>query len=48
MKNTHVQIELIEEIFDSTPWLCVISLCVNVMLMVIFFLSCICLYMLCM
>jgi hypothetical protein len=48
MKNTHVQIELIEESFDSTPWLCVISLCVNVMLMVIFFLSCICLYMLCM
>jgi hypothetical protein len=34
MKNTHVQsIELIEESFDSIPWLCVYSLCIDVMLM---------------
>jgi hypothetical protein len=38
MKNTHVQIELIEESFDSIPWLCVISLCIDVLLMSIFFL----------
>ena len=48
MKNTHVQIELIEERIDSNPWLCVISLCIDVFLIDVRFLSCICFYMLCM
>ena len=48
MKNTHVQIELIEESFESNPWLCVISLCIDVLLMNVCFLSYICFYMLCM
>jgi hypothetical protein len=42
------KIELIGEGFDSIPWLCVISLCVDVMLINICFLLCTCLYMLCM
>jgi hypothetical protein len=41
-------IELIEERFDSNSWLCVYSLCIDVMLMNICFLSYICFYMLCM
>jgi hypothetical protein len=41
-------IELIEESFDSIPWLCVYSLCIDVVLMSICFLSYIFFYMLCM
>jgi hypothetical protein len=41
-------IELIEESFDSISWLCVVSLCIDVMLMNIYFLSYIFFYMLCM
>jgi hypothetical protein len=34
MKNTHVQaFELIEESFDSNSWFCVVSLCIDVLLM---------------
>jgi hypothetical protein len=40
-------IELIEENFDSNPWLCVYSLCVDVMLMNVCFLLCIFFDMLC-
>jgi hypothetical protein len=49
MKNTPcTDIELIEESFDSIPWLCVIPLCIDIMLMNIFFLLYICFDMLCM
>jgi hypothetical protein len=34
-----IDIELIKESFDSNPWLCVYSLCIDVMLMNIFFMS---------
>jgi hypothetical protein len=38
MKNTHVQaFELIEESFDSNSWFCVVSLCIDVMLMNVYF-----------
>ena len=49
MKNTPcTDIELIEESFDSNPWLCVYSLCVDIILMNICFMSCISVYVLCM
>jgi hypothetical protein len=49
MKNTHVQaFELIEESFDSNSWFCVVSLCIDVVLMNVCFLSHIFFYMLCM
>jgi hypothetical protein len=35
-------IELIEGNFDSNPWLCVYSLCIDDMLMNVCFLLCIC------
>jgi hypothetical protein len=48
MKNTPcTDIELIGESFDSNPWLCVYSLCIDVMLMNICFLSYICFYICC-
>jgi hypothetical protein len=47
VENTHVQIELIEGDFDSIPWF-VLFLCVDIMLMDVCFLSCICFDMLCM
>jgi hypothetical protein len=37
-----IDIELIEESFDSVPWLCVYSLCVDVILMNVCLLLCIC------
>jgi hypothetical protein len=49
MKNTHVQtFELIEESFDSKIMVCVISLCIDDMLMDVYFLLYTCFYMLCM
>jgi hypothetical protein len=47
-ENPCTDIELIEESFDSNPWLCVYSLCIDVMFMNIFFLSYMCFHMLCM
>jgi hypothetical protein len=39
MKNTHVQsFELIEGSFDSISWFVLFSLCIDVMLMNVFFL----------
>jgi hypothetical protein len=39
MKNTHVQaLELIEGSFDSSSWFVLFSLCIDVMLMNVFFL----------
>jgi hypothetical protein len=48
IKHPCTNIELIEESFDSISWLCFYSLCVDIMLMNVYFMLDICFYMLCM